>query len=39
MVLHTPRRAQYETMFARYLGNQDPKSKACHLFGPLPLLK
>ena len=32
-------RAQYETMFACYLGSQDPKAKACHMFGPLPLLK
>jgi len=32
-------RAQYETMFAKYLGSQDPKVKACYLFGPLPLIK
>jgi len=32
-------RAQYENMFAKYLGSQDSKAKFCHLFGPLPLLK
>ena len=32
-------RAQYETMFAKYLGSQDPKAKACYMFGPLPIVK